>query len=68
MGLVFPIIPQSGIWIYIWQWTKKVPGLENTTLSGKFLCKMYEGDFKETGKWCEDFKSYAKAKNPEARK
>jgi len=32
-------------------------------LSGKFLSKVYEGDFKDTGKWMEDFKKYATDKN-----
>jgi len=39
---------------------KEIPGIENTTMSGKFISKVYEGDFKETGKWCNDFQSYAK--------
>jgi len=42
---------------------KEVPGAENVTLSGKYLSKVYEGDFKETGKWCEDFSNYMKEKN-----
>ncbi len=42
---------------------KEVPEAENTTLSGKFLSKVYEGDFKETGKWCKDFENYAKGRN-----
>lgn len=42
---------------------KKVPGAENVTLSGKFLSKVYEGDFKDTGKWGEDFKKYAQEQN-----
>jgi len=41
---------------------KEVPGADNVTLSGKFLSKVYEGDFKETGKWCKDFENYAKSK------
>jgi hypothetical protein len=41
---------------------KEIPDAENTTLSGKFLSKVYEGDFKETGKWCKDFENYAKDK------
>lgn len=41
---------------------KDVPGLESTTISGKFLSKVYEGDFRETGNWCKDFDSYAKGK------
>ena len=39
---------------------KKIPDAENVTISGKFLSKVYEGPFKNTGKWCDDFKSYAK--------
>jgi len=27
---------------------QEIPGAENVTLSGKFLSKVYEGDFKET--------------------
>jgi len=42
---------------------KEVPGAENTTLSGKFLFKIYEGDYKDTGKWCRDFENYARAGN-----
>ena len=41
---------------------KEMPGADNITLSGKFLSKVYEGDFKETGKWCKDFENYAKDK------
>lgn len=42
---------------------REIPGAENVTLSGKFLSKVYEGDFKETGKWMKDFAGFAKAKN-----
>jgi hypothetical protein len=38
---------------------KPVTDAENVTLSGKFLSKVYEGDFRETGKWCRDFEAYA---------
>ena len=41
---------------------REVPGVENVTLSGKFLSKVYEGDFRETERWCKDFEAYAKAK------
>lgn len=41
---------------------KEVDGAKNVSLSGKFLSKVYEGDFKDTGKWGEDFKKYAKEK------
>jgi effector-binding domain-containing protein len=42
---------------------KEVPGVENVIFSGKYLSKVYEGDFKETGKWCKDFNEYAKSQN-----
>ena len=47
---------------------KKVSDAENVTLSGKFLSKVYEGDFKKTGEWSEDFKKFAQSKNLEIKK
>ncbi|MDD3887753.1 MAG: hypothetical protein PHN19_03170 [Patescibacteria group bacterium] len=41
---------------------KEVPDAENITLNGKYLSKVYEGNFKDTGKWSEDFKNFAKEK------
>jgi len=41
---------------------KKVNGVENVTLSGKFASKVYEGPYQDTGKWCEDFENYLKKK------
>lgn len=38
---------------------REIPGAKNVMLSGKFLSKVYEGDFKETGKWTKDFESFA---------
>ena len=34
---------------------KEVANAENTTLSGKYFSKVYEGPFKDTGKWIKDF-------------
>jgi hypothetical protein len=39
---------------------KEVPCAENATLTGRFLSKVYEGPFKDTGRWCKDFEEYAK--------
>lgn len=36
---------------------KEVSNAENVKLSGKFFSKVYEGPFKDTGKWGEDFKA-----------
>lgn len=41
---------------------REIEGEDNVTLSGKFLSKVYEGDFKDTAKWGEDFKKFAAEK------
>lgn len=48
--------------------SKEVPGLENVTLSGKFLSKVYEGPFKDTGIWCKDFMKFTKDKGYDIKK
>ena len=47
---------------------KEVPVAENTSMSGKFFSKVYEGPFKDTGKWCEDFKVAAESKKLDIKK
>jgi len=42
--------------------TKDVPNAENVTLSGRYLSKVYEGDFKQTGTWCKDLEAFAAGK------
>ena len=42
---------------------RRVEGLNNVTLSGQFLCKVYEGDFRETAKWMKDYETYTNRKN-----
>jgi hypothetical protein len=46
----------------------EVADAENVTMSGKFLSKVYEGDFKETGRWSKDFEDYAKSQGVEIKK
>lgn len=41
---------------------REVPNVENTTLSGKFYSKVYEGPFSDTAKWCSDFEGVLKTK------
>ncbi|MBC8402429.1 MAG: hypothetical protein H8E14_13150 [Candidatus Marinimicrobia bacterium] len=41
---------------------KDISGEENTTVSGKFYSKVYEGPFKNTGKWSKDFENIGKSK------
>ncbi|MDD4637281.1 MAG: hypothetical protein PHI48_09825 [Bacteroidales bacterium] len=47
---------------------KEVPGADNCTLSGKYYCKVYEGNFNKTGEWCKDYESVAKGKGYEIKK
>lgn len=47
---------------------EEIPGEDNATLTGEFFSKVYEGPFKDTGKWCEDFKSIVKSKNKSVEK
>jgi len=39
---------------------KEIPDATNTTISGKFFSKVYEGSFSDTSKWCKDYKEHAK--------
>ena len=41
---------------------KEIPDAENVTLSGKFYSKVYEGPYKDTGKWSSDFENLTKSK------
>lgn len=47
---------------------KELPDANNVTISGKYVTKVYEGDFKETGNWCKDFDGYLKEQNLEMKK
>lgn len=47
---------------------REISDAENVTLSGKFFSKVYEGNFKDTGKWRKDFADCVKSKNMESRK
>ena len=47
---------------------RQVRDANNVTLSGKLLSKVYEGPFKNTGKWCKDSEDHAKNKGLSLRK
>ncbi|MCX6232898.1 MAG: hypothetical protein NTZ33_15320 [Bacteroidetes bacterium] len=42
---------------------REISDANNVSISGKFLSKVYEGDFKNTEKWMKDFESYTKKNN-----
>lgn len=47
---------------------KEISGAENINLSGKYISKVYEGNFKDTGKWMNDFETYTQNKQSTAKK
>lgn len=36
----------------------EIPGADNVFLSGQYLCKVYEGAFRDAGNWTKDFVNY----------
>jgi hypothetical protein len=42
--------------------TKPVPGADMARLSGTFLTRVYDGPFKDAGKWAKDMKRHAASK------
>lgn len=47
---------------------KEIPNAENITLSGKYFSKVYEGPYKDSRKWCNDYDALAKSKGLKIRK
>ncbi len=47
---------------------KEVPGVETAILSGTFYSKVYEGPYKDTGKWCKDFEKLCETKQLKIKK
>jgi hypothetical protein len=47
---------------------KEIPGSENLKLSGNFFSKVYEGPFKDSGKWCRDYEAVVKSKGLNVKK
>ncbi len=46
----------------------KVEDAENVVMSGNFFSKVYEGNFKDTGKWMEDFERFTTEKGMAVKK
>lgn len=47
---------------------KQIPDAQNTTMSGTFVSKVFEGPFKETGNWYEDFTAWCNARDYKTKK
>jgi hypothetical protein len=41
---------------------REIPGVDTQFFSGKYYSLVYDGDFRETGKWCSDYEKKAKEK------
>lgn len=39
---------------------REVAEAENVTLSGRYVSRVYEGNYRNTGAWCADFENYLK--------
>jgi len=48
--------------------SKDVPGAEMARISGTFLCKVFEGPYKNTGKWTKEMQEHVKSKKREIKK
>ena len=42
--------------------SKEVPGTKMETISGTFLTKVFEGPYKDMGKWAQEINDYVKSK------
>jgi len=47
---------------------REIPEADNKILRGKFYSKVYEGPFRDTGKWCTDYESIVKSKGLKIKK
>lgn len=48
--------------------SKEVPGAEMTKISGTFLTKVFEGPYKDAGKWATEMKKYVESRGKEMKK
>jgi len=47
---------------------KEVPGLQSVHLGGAYLSKVFEGPFKETGRWCRLMDEWVQSQGKKTRK
>ena len=47
---------------------KEVPGAEMARISGTFLTKVFEGPYKDAGKWAKEMKHYVKSRGKEIKR
>ena len=64
------LVDENSLWgadVYI-AISKTIPGAEIATISGTFLTKVFEGPYKDAGKWAAQMKDYVKSKARDLKK
>lgn len=64
------LFDEKSLWgsdIYI-DVAKDVPGAQMATLSGTFLTKVFEGPYKDAGKWAQAMRAYVAEKGKQIKK
>ena len=65
-GVAVPVVlsDENSLWgadVYI-EVSKDVPDAEMAALSGTFLCKVFEGPYRNMGRWVEEMKAFVASK------
>lgn len=55
----------SDLYIHV---TKEIPNAEMTRISGRFLTKVFEGEYKDMGKWIQQMRTFVKSKGKEIKR
>jgi hypothetical protein len=64
------MVDEKSLWgadVYI-EVTKNVPNAKMEKISGTFICKVYEGPYKNMGSWIRDMKKYVMRKKKKIKK
>ena len=47
---------------------KDIPGVDSVSMTGAFIAKVFEGEFKDVGKWMKEFGEYTNSKGLSVKK
>ncbi|OGZ27703.1 MAG: hypothetical protein A2365_03605 [Candidatus Nealsonbacteria bacterium RIFOXYB1_FULL_40_15] len=63
----FLVLSSDGFWrgIHYFALEKKIEGENIVEITGTFLSRVFEGDYKDMGKWVEEMKRYSELKGRE---
>lgn len=66
----FMMVDEKSLWgsdLFI-EVSKEVPGFETTKISGTYLTKVFEGEYKNIGNWIKEMKAFVESKGKEMKK